>query len=77
MFFEALILCLSAALIGLVIAAAVFPSIFSSMGIGAVPMPPDVIYLGLGIAVLLAVFSPAIPAGLAQRLNIVDALAAR
>lgn len=77
MFSEALILCLSAALIGLAIAAGVFPSIFSAMGIGAVPMPPDVIYLGLGIAVLLAVVSTTPPAWLAQRLNIVDALAAR
>ena len=39
--------------------------------------PPIVIVGGLGIAVALAIISAATPAMLAQRLNIVDALAQR
>ena len=74
---ESLLLCLTAAGIGLVIAATVFPAIYRSMGIGSIPLPPSVIALGIGIGVLVAVVSALPPAWLAQRLNVVDALAGR
>ena len=74
---ESLLLCVLAAGIALAIAASFFPQIFRSMGVGGLPLPPTVIALGFGIGVVLAIVSALPPAWLAQRLNVVDALARR
>ena len=74
---ESLLLCVLAAGIALAIAASFFPQIFRSMGVGGLPLPATVIALGLGIGVILAIVSALPPAWLAQRLNVVDALARR
>lgn len=76
-FAEALILCAGAALLGLGIAAVAFPGVFAAMGVLAMPLPASVVAIGLGVAALLAVASALPPAWRAQRLSIVDALAAR
>lgn len=72
---EAFMLCIFAALLGLLCAAMVFPMLRAIMG--DLPMPAIVIAMGVGIAVLLALVSGLPPAVRAQRLNIVDALAGR
>src|ERR1700733_1960609 len=72
---EALVLSLVAALIGLGIAAAVFPALKSI--IGEARLPANVVTLGIGVALLLALCTGLPPALRAQRLNIVDALAGR
>ncbi len=74
---ESLLLCVSAAGIALAAAATFFPQIFRSMGIGGLPLPASVIALGLAIGVFVAIVSALPPAWLAQRLNVVDALARR
>ena len=74
---EALVLCVAAALVGLALAASLFPSIFSMIGAPALPMPATVVATGVGIAVLLALISAAAPVWRARRLSIVDALAGR
>lgn len=72
---EALVLCLVAALLGLGIAAGIFPALNSI--IGEARLPADVITLGIGVAVLLALCTGLPPAWRTMRLNIVDALAGR
>jgi len=72
---EALVLCLVAALIGLAIAAGIFPALKSI--IGEVRLPADVFTLGIGVAVLLALCTGVPPAWRTARLNIIDALAGR
>ncbi len=72
---EAFILCILAALLGLLLAAMAFPSLRAL--VGDLPLPGSVIRLGVGIAALLALVSGLPPAVRAQRLNIVDALAGR
>ena len=72
---ESLLLCLFAAAIGLAGAAAIFP--LTKNVVGVVSLPLIVIFIGLGIAVLLALLSGLPPALRAGRLNIVDALAGR
>ena len=72
---ECLLLCVIAALIGLALAAAAFPLMKDILGI--VALPPRVIGLGIGLAVLLALITGLPPAWRAMRLNIVDALAGR
>ena len=74
---ESSILCLTAALLGLSIAAMSFPMVFEGLGIGSIPMPTAVLIDGAIIALLLAILSTVPPAWRAQRLNIVDALAGR
>jgi putative ABC transport system permease protein len=74
---ESLLLCLAAALIGLGIAAAAFPSVFDAMGVLPLPLPLSVVEIGCGIAVALAIVSALPPALRARRLSIVDALAGR
>lgn len=74
---ESLLLCVTAAAIAMAIAATVYPEIYRSLNLGAIPLPPSVIGLGIAIGVLLAVASALPPAWLAQRLNVVDALAGR
>jgi putative ABC transport system permease protein len=72
---ESLLMCLSAAIVGLVLSGAAIRLVGAALGTGM--LPPIVIVGGLGIAVALAIISAATPAMLAQRLNIVDALAQR
>ena len=72
---ESLLMCLSAAIAGLVLSAGAIRLVGAALGTGM--LPPIVILGGLGIAVALAIISAATPAMLAQRLNIVDALAQR
>ena len=72
---EALVLSLVAALIGLGIAAAVFPVLKSI--IGEARLPANVMTLGIGVALLLALCAGLPPAWRTARLNIVDALAGR
>lgn len=74
---EALILCAGAGLLGLGIAAAAFPSVFEAMGVVPLPLPGSVVAIGLAAAGFLAFVSALPPALRAQRLSIVDALAAR
>lgn len=74
---ESLLLCLAAALIGLGIAAAAFPSVFDAMGVLPLPLPLSVVEIGCGIAAALAIVSALPPALRARRLSIVDALAGR
>jgi putative ABC transport system permease protein len=72
---EALVLCLVAALIGLAIAAGIFPALESV--IGEARLPADVFTLGIAVAVLLALCTGLPPAWRTTRLNIIDALAGR
>jgi len=66
---------LAAALIGLAIAAAIFPAL--KRVIGEASLPLSVLGLGSGVAVLLALVTGLPPAWRTTRLNIVDALADR
>jgi putative ABC transport system permease protein len=72
---EALLLCLVAAFLGLAIAAGIFPALKSV--IGETRLPADVVTLGFGVAVLLALLTGLPPAWRTTRLNIIDALAGR
>jgi putative ABC transport system permease protein len=59
---ESLILCVGAALVGLLLAAAVFPSVYENFGLSRVRLPVSVVALGVGCASLLAVLSALPPA---------------
>lgn len=72
---EALLLCVVAALCGLGAATLLFPMLKAILG--DLPMPPIVLAMGVGVALLLAMISGLPPALRARRLNIVDALAGR
>jgi putative ABC transport system permease protein len=72
---ESLLLCLSAAIVGLLLAAGAVKGVGAALGTGV--LPAVVVAAGLAIALVLAVISGLAPALLAQRLNIVNALAAR
>lgn len=74
---EAIVLCVVAAAIGLTIAAWVFPRVFTSLGLGPIPLSIGVYEVGFGIAVLLAALSASIPALRVRRLTIVEALSGR
>jgi putative ABC transport system permease protein len=73
---ESALLCMVAAVLGLAVAAAVFP-VTESLGIGGGALPASVIALGLAIAGVLALVSGLPPARRVQRMTIVDALAGR
>jgi putative ABC transport system permease protein len=74
---ESALLCVTAALVGLAVAATIFPSVFDSMGIAPLPLEPTVLASGLALAFALAALSAAPPLWRARRLSIVDALAGR
>lgn len=74
-FAEALLLCEIAALVGLGIAAALFPTMRGVIGVAT--LPPQVIVEGLVAALVLALLTGLAPAWRAKRLQIVDALAGR
>jgi len=76
-FGEALLLCGFAAGVGLGIAAEVAPRIYRLMSAGGLSLPWNVVALGAGLAVIVAVLSALPPARRVQKLNIVDALAGR
>jgi putative ABC transport system permease protein len=72
---EALVLCLIAAVVGLAIAAAIFPAMKDFIGVAR--LPTNVVTFGIGVAVLLALVTGLPPAWRTTRLNIIDALAGR
>jgi len=72
---ESLLLCLFAAIAGLLLSSVAIKSVGAALGAGVLPL--GVIAGGLAIAVILAVVSGLPPAMRALRLNIVDALAGR
>jgi putative ABC transport system permease protein len=74
---ESVLLCLTAAAVGLGIAAASFPVAFDAMGVAPLPLENSVIFAGAGIAVLVALASALPPVWRAYRLDLVDALADR
>jgi putative ABC transport system permease protein len=77
--FEALLLNVSAALIGLVAARAIIPPMVSrlSSDLGGIAMPATIFVWGVTMAVIVALASGLPPAWRAKRLKIVDALAGR
>jgi putative ABC transport system permease protein len=72
---EALTLCVAAAAFGLALAALTLP--LAARFVLGLSMPAITVAIGLGCAVLVALVSAAVPAGLAARLRIVSALAQR
>jgi putative ABC transport system permease protein len=76
-FAESALLCVTAAIVGLVVAAALFPTMFDAMGVAPIPMEKSTLVGGVGVAIALAAVSSWLPTWRAQRLNIVDALAGR
>jgi putative ABC transport system permease protein len=72
---EALVVCIAAALIGLAAAMVAFP--YAGKFIPGLSMPMVVIEAGIVGAAFVALISAAMPARLAARLEIVDALAGR
>jgi putative ABC transport system permease protein len=77
--FEALLLNVMAALVGLVAARAIIPPVMNRMSsdLGGISMPATVFAWGAVMAVILALASGLPPAWRAKRLKIVDALAGR
>ena len=76
-FAESALLCVTAAIVGLVVAAALFPTMFDAMGVAPIPMDNSTLVGGVGVAFALAAVSSWLPTWRAQRLNVVDALASR
>jgi putative ABC transport system permease protein len=76
-FAESALLCVTAASVGLVVAAAFFPTMFDAMGVAPIPMEKSTLVGGVGVAFVLAAVSSWLPTWRAQRLNVVDALAGR
>lgn len=72
---ESLLLCLLAALLGLIVAWAMFPFIGGNIGVAS--MPDGVILLGLAAAIAMALVTGTPPAWRLQRMKLVDALAGR
>ncbi len=72
---ESLLICIAAALMGLALAAGVFP--YTAKFIPGLSMPLSVVGFGLIGAVLVALIAAAPPASRAARLQVVDALAGR
>ena len=76
-FAESALLCVTAAVVGLVVAAALFPAMFDAMGVAPIPMEKSTLVGGVGVAIALAAVSSWLPTWRVQRLNVVDALAGR
>jgi len=72
---ETLVLCLSGAVIGLVLGIRLLPAARNQ--IGTVEVPPSVFVIGLGFALVLALAGGALAAWRGLRLRVVDALANR
>jgi putative ABC transport system permease protein len=73
---ESMLLCLVAALLGLAVAATIFP-VTAALGISGGALPARVYAAGAAVAIALALISGLPPAWRAHRLTIVDALAGR
>jgi putative ABC transport system permease protein len=76
-FAEAAFICVTSAVVGLSVAAVLFPSMFDAMGVAPIPMQTSTLVSGVGVAFAVAAVSSALPTWRAQRLNVVDALAGR
>jgi putative ABC transport system permease protein len=77
-FAESTLLAVIGAAMGLAATALVFPRVFGSLGgFGPTPLPVEVYLNGLGVAVLMAALSAAIPALQARQLTVAEALAGR
>jgi putative ABC transport system permease protein len=76
-FAESALLCVTAAVVGLVTAALLFPTMFDAMGVAPIPMQQSVFLGGVALAIAMAAVSAWLPTWRAQRLNVVDALAGR
>jgi putative ABC transport system permease protein len=74
---ESALLCVTAAIVGLAVAAALFPTMFDLMGFAPIPIENSTLVGGVAVAFLLAVLSSWLPTWRAQRLSVVDALAGR
>lgn len=74
---ESLVLCVVAALVGLGIAAGVFPGIYAGLGFSGIQLPLDVYLLGIGVAGALALAVGIWPAWQARRLSIAAATSGR
>lgn len=74
---ESALLCVTAALLGLGIAAAVFPTAFDAMGIAPLPLEKSTVVSGVEFALLLALVSALAPLWRVQTMKLVDALAGR
>jgi putative ABC transport system permease protein len=74
---ETLLLCVSAALCGIGIAALVFPKVIRRFGIGSLPIPTSVMGSVLLLALCLAFISVILPVWRVSRLQVTDALASR
>jgi putative ABC transport system permease protein len=76
-FAESALLCVTAGVVGLSVAAVLFPTMFEMMGVAPIPMEKSTLVGGVGVAIALAAVSSWLPTWRAQRLNVVDALAGR
>jgi putative ABC transport system permease protein len=76
-FAESALLCVTAAVVGLSVAAVLFPTMFDMMGVAPIPMEKSTLVSGVALALVLAAVSSCLPTWRAQRLNVVDALAGR
>jgi putative ABC transport system permease protein len=76
-FAESALLCVTAAVVGLSVAAVLFPTMFDMMGVAPIPIEKSTLVGGVGVAIGLAAVSAWLPTWRAQRLNVVDALAGR
>jgi putative ABC transport system permease protein len=76
-FAESALLCVTAAVVGLAVAAVLFPTMFDAMGVAPIPMEESTLASGVGVAIALAAVSSWLPTWRARRLNVVDALAGR
>jgi putative ABC transport system permease protein len=74
---ESLLLCCSAALLGLAVAAYVFPTIYDRITGATLPLERIVLLSGAALAVTFALVSALPPLWRVRRLKIVDALAGR
>jgi ABC-type antimicrobial peptide transport system permease subunit len=72
-----LLLCGAAAAVGLLIAKFLSPLVYSAIDADGLPFPWSVFGAGLAVAAVTALLITLPPARRAQRLSIVDALAAR
>ena len=72
---ESLVICVVGALLGLALAAQVFPGVFASFGIDGISLDGKVWVQGLGLAVVLALIAGGWPAWRAASLNVVEAIA--
>jgi ABC-type antimicrobial peptide transport system permease subunit len=71
------LLCVTAAAVGLSVAAATFPTMFEAMGVAPIPLENGTLVGGFVLATAFAAVSSCLPTWRVQRMNVVDALAGR